>query len=137
MPKQIAAQIAGDGDECVAGDPTGNPPQQVIRGNQRRQKDEPEPGIAGICAGVKSSRQRIHQNLDAVLRAHRAADRAKDRDQNRSVGHRSRLHVAGEKRKGTIGIPTNFFHAGWDSPVGYTRHTYKRENRLRVSGEPD
>ncbi len=70
MPEQIAAQITRNTDKGRAGNPTGNPPQQIIRGNQAREQREAEPSVADAVVGVQSCRQRIHQNLDTVLRAH-------------------------------------------------------------------
>ena len=78
MAKQVAAQIAGYGNEGVAGDPAGNPPQQVVRGDQRRQQQQAQPCIANAAVDVQPRRKRIHQKLHAVLRAHRATDRTKD-----------------------------------------------------------
>jgi hypothetical protein len=70
MAKQVAAQVAGDRDEDVAGDPARNPPQQVVRRNQCRQEEETQPDISGMGADVKSSRQGVDEKLHAVLRAH-------------------------------------------------------------------
>ena len=139
VSEQVAAQVAGDGNKRIAGDPTGDPPQQVIRGNQRRQEQEAQPGVSGMGADVKSSRQRIDENLHPVLRAHRAADRAQHGARDGSMRHRPRHHIAGEKRKGPLGVPTSVFHAVWNSPVGCVRATrlMQRQSRPRVSGEPD
>ena len=70
MAKQVAAQIAGYGNKGVAGDPTGNPPQQVVRGDQRRKQQQAQPCIANAAVDVQPRRKRIHQKLDTVLRAH-------------------------------------------------------------------
>ena len=66
VPKQVASQIAGDRNEGVAGDPARNTPQQVVRGDQRRQEQEAKPGISGMCADVKSSRQGIESAVKKV-----------------------------------------------------------------------
>ena len=74
MTKQITTQVPGDGDKGVAGDPAGHPPQQVIGGNQGRQQHQAEPRVAHAVRRHKPLRQRINQELHAVLRAYRAAD---------------------------------------------------------------
>jgi hypothetical protein len=70
MAKQVAAQVAGDRNEGVARDPARNAPQHVVRRNQCREEEEAQPGVSGMAADVKSSRQGIDENLHAVLRAH-------------------------------------------------------------------
>jgi hypothetical protein len=70
MAKQVAAQVAGDRNEGVARDPARNAPQQVVHRNQCRQEEEAQPGVSGMGADVKSSRQGVDENLHAILRAH-------------------------------------------------------------------
>src|SRR5262245_35139007 len=136
MPEQVAAQVAGNRNEGVAGDPARHAPQQVVRRNQRRQQKKAQPGISGMGADVKSPRQGIDENLHGVLRAYRAGDGRDHRDQDCGMGNRPLLYVAGEKRKRAIAIATSLFHFGRNSPVGCARATtnaMERENRLRSS----
>ena len=116
MTKEIAPQIAGDGNKGVAGNPTGNPPEEIIRGDQAREQRQAEPGVADAAVGVQSRRQRIHQNLDTVLRAHRATDGAKYRDQDRGMGNGARFDVVSEERKRTLSVPISLVHVDW-TPV--------------------
>ncbi len=136
MPEQVASQIAGDRNEGGAGDPARNTPQQVVRGDQRRQEQEAKPGISGMCADVKSSRQGVDENLHAVLRAHRAGDSRDHSNKDRSMGAWPPPYVAGEKRKGAIAIPTSVLHCGRNSPSRLRtrdkRNAMERESRLRV-----
>src|SRR5262249_44968405 len=132
MPKQVAAQVAGYRNKGVAGDPARDPPQEVVRGNQRRQEQKAKPSISGVGADVKSPREGVDEDLHGVLRPHRAGD---GRDQgNRERGRRARPppHVASEKRKRAIAVATSLFHFGRNSPVGCARATrfMQRENRL-------
>src|SRR5262245_54480583 len=139
MPEQVAAQVAGNRNEGVAGDPARHAPQQVVRRNQRRQQKKAQPGISGMGADVKSPRQGIDENFHAVLRAYRAGNGRDYRDKDCGMGNRPLLYVAGEKRKRAIAIATSLFHFGRNSPVGCVRATKakerekKRENRLRSS----
>src|SRR5215475_1665267 len=135
MSEQVAAQVAGDRNEGIAGDPARHPPEQVVRRNQRRQQKKAQPGISGMGADVKSPRQGIDENLHAVLRAYRAGHGRDYRDKDCGMGNRPLLYVAGEKRKRAIAIATSLFHFGRNSPVGCVRATraVKRENRPRSS----
>src|SRR5215472_10348324 len=135
MAEQVAAQVAGDRNEGVAGDPARHAPQQVVRRNQRRQQKKAQPGISGMGADVKSPRQGIDENLHGVLRAYRAGDGRDHRDKDCGMGNRPLLYVAGEKRKRAIAVATSLFHFGRNSPVGCVRATrpMQRENRPRSS----
>ena len=50
VPKQVAAQVAGDADKGEIRDPARDPPQQIIGSNQRAEQDEgrPDAGIVVI-----------------------------------------------------------------------------------------
>ena len=76
MPEQVAANIAGDRHERVARDPARQPPQQVVGGDQREQQRECHPDILRTAA---AARERVDQELDAVLGAHRAHHRGQHR----------------------------------------------------------
>jgi hypothetical protein len=130
MPKQVAAQVAGDRNEGIVSDPAGNAPQEVIRRNQRRQKQEAQPSISGMRADGKSSRQRVDQNFHAVLRAHRATDGRDNGGYDRSMGERPPPYVAGEKRKGAILVPTSVLHCG------RTRRLLTRKRRRHLRARP-
>src|SRR4051812_45129024 len=116
MAKQVAAQIAGYGNKGIAGNPASDPPQQIVRGDQRRQQQQAQPRITNAAVDVQSRRQRIHQNLDTVLRAHRATDRTKDGDQDRGMRNGPLFYVMSEKRKRTLSVPVSVVHVDW-TPV--------------------
>src|SRR6266446_366560 len=137
MPKQVAAQVPSDRHEGIARDPARDPPQQVVRRNQRRQEQEAQPSISGMRTDVKSSRQRVDQNLHAILRAHRTADGRTNGGRDRSIGDRPPPYVAGEKRKGTITVPTSVLHCGRNSPSRLrTRYKAMQWNARVGSGFP-
>ena len=135
MAEQVAAQVAGDRNEGIAGDPARHAPQQVVRRNQRRQQKKAHPGIPGMGADVKSPRQGIDENFHPVLRAYRAGDSRDHSNEDRGMRERPPPHVASEKRKRTIAVATSLFHFGRNSPVGCARATrsMQRKNRLRSS----
>src|SRR5262249_32045122 len=58
----------------------------------------------------------IDQDLHAILRTHRASDRGDDGGENGGMRDRPPPDVAGEKRKGTIAVPTSVLHCGRNSP---------------------
>jgi len=120
VAEQIAAHIAGDPDKDGTGDPTGQPPQQIVRSDQRRQKEETQPCVRDIGAARDATRQYVDENLDAVLRADRATDGRHDRRYDDRMRYRPHHHVTGEKRYGTIGVPTSIVHVVW-GPSGRLR----------------
>ena len=81
--------------------------------------------------------QCIDENLDGVLRAHRAANGADHGGHDGGVGARPRLYVAGEKRKRAGGVPRRIVHVGL-GPSGRLRahRTVERETGPRVPIEP-
>jgi hypothetical protein len=66
--------------------------------------------------GGKPSSERIDQNLHAILGADRARNRCDDGGEDGDMRKRPPPDVAGEKRKGTIAIPTSALHCGWNFP---------------------
>ena len=81
MAKQVAAQVAGHADEGRARYPAGEPPQQIVESDQRRQEGKCNP----CQAGIRPPRQCIDQKFDAILAADRAGDCAQDGSQNNDV----------------------------------------------------
>src|SRR5436305_756584 len=66
--------------------------------------------------GGKPSGQRVDQDLHAVLGTDRASDRRDNGCENGRMRERPPSDVAGEKRKGTIAVPTSVLHCGRNSP---------------------
>src|SRR5207244_10090230 len=77
--------------------------------------------------------QRVDQNFNAILRAHRAADGADHGHHDGGVGTRPRPYVAGEKRKRAGGVPRRIVHVAL-GPSGRLRahRTVERETGPRV-----
>ena len=72
MIEQLEADVAADRDEDIARDPAGEPPQQVIAGDEAEQQRHRAPRAA--CRRITGA-QHVDQMLDAILRADGAADR--------------------------------------------------------------
>jgi hypothetical protein len=108
VAEQIAAHVASDPDEDGAGDPAGQPPQQIVRSDQRRQEEKPQPCVCDIARDA--SRQDVDENLDAVLGPNRATHGRHHRHQDDCMRYRPHHHVTGEKRTGTIRVPTGIVH---------------------------
>ena len=72
MIEKVAAQIAGDADEGPGGHPAGQPPQQIVTGDQREQQHDGGPQFP-IRRAPRA--EHVDQVLDPVLRADCAADR--------------------------------------------------------------
>ncbi len=101
MTKDVAAQIAGHADEGEARRPARDPPQEIIRGDQRHEKNECEPyasRVGGTC------RQAVDQKLHAVLRAHGTGNRRNDGHENNDMRCKPPAKVAQHERKRTIGV---------------------------------
>src|SRR5262249_61028504 len=114
----------GRGKKLVRATPPPTPPQEIVGGNQRRQQDEAQPSVARMVPDVGSSCQRIDQDLHAVLRPHRAADRGDDGGNDGGMGKRPPPYVTGEERGGTIAVPTSILHCGRNSPSRRRRTRY-------------
>ena len=82
MVEQVEAEVAAEADEGICGDPAGEPPQQVVAGDQAEQDHDaaPEHGLAG-----RAMAQHVDQGLDRVLRGDGAADGAQHRQQHDEV----------------------------------------------------
>src|SRR5215813_3862210 len=133
VPEQIAAQVAGHGNEGVAGNPACNAPQEVVGRNQCRKQRETEPRVFGM--GGKPGGERVHQDLHAILGTDRASDRRDDSGEDGGMRERPPSDVAGEKRKGTIAVPTSVLHCGRNSPNRRdARATEFLQRKNRLSG---
>ena len=102
MAEQFTAQIAGDANESMAGDPAGQAPQHVVGGDQHHQKGEGDPDRALARTG----RQRIDEKLYAVLRTDRAADGAQHGNQDRRMRQLSPTNIPEEERDRSPGVIT-------------------------------
>src|ERR1700691_4064160 len=111
MAEKIPPQIPGNSHESVVAYPTGNPPQQVVGGNQSPEHDKGGPNVRGY-----SARKRVHEKFYAVLGAHRASDRTQHCSQDNRVRNRPPPHVAEDEREGTLGVVTQIGHARLNSP---------------------
>ena len=101
VTENVAAQIAGHAHEGEARGPAGDPPQEIIRGDQRHEKNECQPYAAG--AG-RPGRQTVDQIFHAVLRAHRTGDGCNDGGQNDHMRGKTLAKVAQHKWKGPVRV---------------------------------
>jgi hypothetical protein len=114
MPEEFAAQVAGDADEGIAGDPTGQAPQKIVGGDQRNQQSEGEPdGAFG-----RAARQHVDQELHAVLRAHRAGHGADHGREDGGMRQRSPTHVAQQEGNRPLGIGAEAIHSALRDNLG-------------------
>src|SRR4051794_35228089 len=70
MSKQVAAQVASDTRKCVARDPAGQSPQQVVACDQGNEHKKGEPCV--LCLAVVD--EAVDQEFDAILCTDSAAD---------------------------------------------------------------
>ena len=94
MAEQVAPQVAGNADERVISDPGSDPPQQIVGGNQGAEQAKCSP-----CRRILAARERIDQELYAVLGADRAAYGCEHRAQNSGMRNRSQTDVAKNERE--------------------------------------
>jgi len=101
VPEEIASQVAGDGREGATRDPAGEAPEQVIERDQRDQQEKREPDGT---AGARAARQRVDQELHAVLGADRAGHRGQHGGQDDGMRNRPAAQIARHEGEGTPGI---------------------------------
>ena len=114
MSEQITPKVPGNCNESEARDPPGEPPKQVVAGDQRDQQQKPHPDMD--VARCNSPGQAVDKKLDGKLRPYGAADGSDHRRHNNSMRDRPRPHVTHHEWERTIGIPTAIFHAESDPP---------------------
>ena len=76
VTEDVAAQIAGHSHKGEARGPAGDPPQEIVRGDQRHEENECQPYAARAS---RPGRQPVDQILHAILRAHRTGNRCDNR----------------------------------------------------------
>src|SRR5579872_4148912 len=115
MTEQIAADIAGDGDKCAAGNQAADTPQQIVAGDQRPQQQERAPNMRG-----RTGRQSVDEELDAVLLADRTTDGRQYGQENRRMPERTLDHVAPKESERTRGVSGDRIHRSksWAVAVG-------------------
>ncbi len=99
MIEEVEPEIAADGHEGIGRDPAGEPPQQVVPGDERQQEpySPPQREIAGL-----SQTQYVDEVLDGVLRADRATDRAEHGKEHEQVARQPSADIMQEKDAGTV-----------------------------------
>jgi len=100
MSKQLAAQIAADGNEGKAADPACEPPQKIIGGDQDRKNSEG----SNDAGSLGSLRQRIDEEFHAVLCRHRATHGAHDGDEDRKMRNPASSQVAANEGERPVGV---------------------------------
>jgi hypothetical protein len=103
---KLAAQIAAYGNEGEAADPTGEPPQKIIGGNQDGENGEGSDDVGDL----RPLRQRIDEEFHPVLRRHRATDGADDGDEDRKMREPAALQVAANEGERPVGVFAQLVH---------------------------
>jgi hypothetical protein len=78
--------------------------------------------------------QHVNQKLDAILRADRAGNGAKNRDENNGMGDWSLPHVTKDKGKRATGVITQIGHAysiSFDKNLLGPRHPNSYDNAAK------
>jgi len=101
MTKHVAAKIASDADEREARDPARDSPQEIVGGNERYEKNECQPYMRCVSG---SRRQRVDQELHAVLRAHRAGNRGNNGNQYDQMCSQPLAQIAQHEQKRAMRI---------------------------------
>ena len=123
MAEQIGPDVAGIGDDGPARDPPGDAPGQVVAGDQRDQQAKGEPNL--VVAG-RSGRQRVDQELDAVLRADRAACGDHDRGNHQAVRPGPRPDIVPDKGQRPVREPGDVADREGHPPIaGRVRHLFR------------
>ena len=108
MTEQVAADIAGHPDKGLDPDPAREPPEQIVGRDQRDQQPECEPHrSSGGAAG-----ERVHQELDTVLRPDRTRDGGQHGEEDHRVGNRASPQISDKERDGTMRESAEAIHYG-------------------------
>jgi hypothetical protein len=99
--ENVAAQIPRHSHKCEARRPAGDPPQEIIRCDQRHEKNECQPYAA--CAG-RAGRQTVDQILHAILRAYRTSNCCHNGGQDDDMRRKTVPKIAQDERKRAIGV---------------------------------
>src|SRR5487761_90042 len=105
VAEQVAADVAGDDDEGAARNEAADAPEQIVGGDQG---DEQREGLPNM--GARACRQRVDQELDAVLLADRTADGAEHGEENGGVRYGSFDDVAPKESDRPQSIGGQFIH---------------------------
>jgi hypothetical protein len=100
MSKQVAAQVAGDARKCVARDPAGQSPQQVVACDQGNEDKEGEPHILSLAVVDEA----VDQEFNAILRADSAADSRQNAAKDDGVGIGPAAQIAKNEAQRPVGV---------------------------------
>jgi len=106
VPEQLAAQIAAHAHEGMAGNPSAQPPQQIVGRDQGDQDHEGDPDSRMRPSGG----ERIDQELDRILGAYGATHGAQDGDEDRGMRQRPAEDIAQQERDRASGVVTKAEH---------------------------
>src|ERR1700681_4909973 len=101
VTEDVAAQVAGHADKCEARGPAGDPPQEIIGGDQCYQEAECQPYAITMR---RSRREAINQIFDTILRAYRTGDGRCDCDQDDDMRCKTLAQIAQHECEGTMRI---------------------------------
>src|SRR5262245_6096021 len=96
MPEDVAAKIPGDTDKGETRCPTRDPPQEVVRSDQRHEEYECQPYTVAMR---RTAGQIVDEKLDAVLRSHRTGNRGDHGGQDHQVRCQPPAKIAQNKGK--------------------------------------
>ena len=101
MAEKLRTEIAGHPDEGGARDPAGDPPEQIIPGDEQREKQKggPRPFIR-----MRAARHGVDQTFDAILGADRAGHSGEHRQHDEAVRHGPARHIAPEQRDRSVPV---------------------------------
>ena len=133
VAKQVAAQIAGHAHERKAGDPAGEPPQDVVRGDQRHEQRERKP----YGMRLAGARQRIDEIFHAVLSRDGTGDRCQHRRNDHAMRERAAPRIAENERIWTTGKTAELIHALRLSGKRFANATTSSHSLLRRRHETD
>src|SRR6266550_6204944 len=97
MLEEITPYIARDSHETAGSDPAGQPPKQIVAGDEREQQDHGRPQLWLRCSPRS---QDIDQVFDPVLRTDRAANRGEYRGEDQDVAARMPSGIMHQERAG-------------------------------------
>src|SRR5438874_11963572 len=113
MAEYVAAQVAGHPYKCKARRPTSEPPQEIIRSDQRHEQDECQPYSVGA---VRAGGQAINEILHPVLCPDRAGHCQDNRGNDDDVRCAALAQVPQHKRKRTVSVSRKIIHIAVKPP---------------------
>ena len=128
--EQVDAEVTADQDKGLGRDPAGEPPQQIVAGDERQQESDRRPQALTVGAARSEG---IDKVFDAVLRADGAADCSEHRQQHSKMAAEPSADVSQKKFAGAL-VRMNWRRSR-RTPCGRTRTPLKHLSRHQPPGE--